>query len=81
MTAENGVGQQETAETVNETLSDRQCLKRDFQSCLQNFSSLNTVKVTDLASLTVWDRQKTACDGQKRPKTDDETRPDWLHLR
>ena len=68
-TAENGVGRPKTATSVNETRPDRPRLKQDIQNCLKNFPSFDIKKVTDLASLTVWNRRKrrgTAKNGQNR---------------
>ena len=73
VTAKNG-------KTVNETRPDRLRLKQDFQNCLYNFPSFNIRKVTDLASLTVWDRRKR-CGMVKNDKTINETRPDRLRLK
>ena len=73
-------GTVKNGKTINETWPDRLSLKLDFQNCLQNFSGFNMKKLTDLASLTVWNHQKqhgTAKNG----KTVNETRPDRLRLK
>ena len=79
-TAENGVGRPKTATSVNETRPDRPRLKQDIQNCLKNFPSFDIKKVTDLASLTVWNRRKRRVMA-KNGKTVNETRPDRLRLK
>ena len=49
-------GTVKNGKTINETWPDRLSLKLDFQNCLQNFPGFNMKKLTDLASLTVWNR-------------------------
>ena len=67
-------------QSVNETRTDRLGLKRDFQNCLWNFSGSNIKKVTDLTSLTVWDRRNRRLTA-KNGKIVNETRPDRLRLK
>ena len=73
-------GTVKNSKTINETWPDRLRLKQDFQNCLQNFPSFNIKKVTDLASLTVWNRRKRRGTA-KNGKTVNETRPDRLRLK
>ena len=65
------MGRPKTATSVNETRPDRPRLKQDIQNCLKNFPSFDIKKVTDLASLTMWNRRKrrgTARNGKNRSK-------------
>ena len=73
-------GAAENGKTVNETRPDRLRLKRNFQNCLRNSSTSNIKKVTDLTSLTVWNRRKRRVT-VKNGKTVYETRPDRLRLK
>ena len=72
-TAENSIGWPTTENNILENRPEMQYLKWDFQNLLWNLSCSNIKKVTDFASLMIWDGQKG--------NPVNETRPDRQYLK
>ena len=70
-------GTAKNGKTVNETRPVRLHLKRDFQNCLQNFSTPKIKEDMNFSISTGRKRRRTAKNG----KTVNETRPDRLRLK